>query len=83
MEFILGLDMLRSHQCTIDLHNQVLVIGGERAVFLAEKDISLIKKPVGKLENSQETKLCPKPPISSSTLIDFRKTWNFFRKEDG
>lgn len=39
MEFILGLDMLRRHQCTIDLNNNVLVIGSEKAPFLAEKDI--------------------------------------------
>ena len=47
--------MLRRHQCTIDLHNQVLVIGGERAAFLAEKDISLIYKE-GVKEGQKEEK---------------------------
>jgi DNA damage-inducible protein 1 len=42
MEFILGLDMLRRHQCTIDLNNNVLVIGTERAPFLPENAISLV-----------------------------------------
>jgi len=39
MEFILGLDMLRRHQCTIDFQNNVLVIGSERAEFLPENAI--------------------------------------------
>ncbi|EPS70898.1 hypothetical protein M569_03862, partial [Genlisea aurea] len=41
MEFLFGLDMLRKHQCTIDLKENVLRVGGgENAVpFLAEKDI--------------------------------------------
>ncbi|XP_075482400.1 protein DNA-DAMAGE INDUCIBLE 1-like [Primulina tabacum] len=41
MEFLFGLDMLRKHQCIIDLKENVLrVCGGEVAVpFLAEKDI--------------------------------------------
>nr|GMC72348.1 DNA damage-inducible protein 1 [Ipomoea batatas] len=41
MEFLFGLDMLRKHQCMIDLKENVLrVAGGEVAVpFLQEKDI--------------------------------------------
>eukprot|EP01105_Mastigella_eilhardi_P008325 TRINITY_DN2024_c0_g1_i3.p1 TRINITY_DN2024_c0_g1~~TRINITY_DN2024_c0_g1_i3.p1 ORF type:complete len:216 (+),score=46.54 TRINITY_DN2024_c0_g1_i3:87-734(+) len=38
-EFILGLDMLRRHQCVIDLKASTLKIGGEVIPFLAEKDI--------------------------------------------
>ncbi|KAG4166409.1 hypothetical protein ERO13_A13G130142v2 [Gossypium hirsutum] len=41
MEFLFGLDMLRKHQCIIDLKNNVLRVGGgEVSVpFLQEKDI--------------------------------------------
>lgn len=41
MEFLFGLDMLRKHQCTIDLKENVLKVGGgEVSVpFLQEKDI--------------------------------------------
>ncbi|KAI3673904.1 hypothetical protein L6452_40034 [Arctium lappa] len=41
MEFLFGLDMLRKHQCIIDLKDNVLRVGGgEVAVpFLSEKDI--------------------------------------------
>ncbi|KAI3466383.1 hypothetical protein Pfo_023046 [Paulownia fortunei] len=41
MEFLFGLDMLRKHQCIIDLKESVLRVGGgEIAVpFLAEKDL--------------------------------------------
>ncbi|CAN8269393.1 unnamed protein product [Cochlearia groenlandica] len=41
MEFLFGLDMLRKHQCTIDLKNNVLTVGGgEVSVpFLQEQDI--------------------------------------------
>lgn len=37
--FIFGLDMLRRHQCSIDLSKNVLVIGSESIPFLSEKDI--------------------------------------------
>ncbi|KAJ0249360.1 Protein DNA-DAMAGE INDUCIBLE 1 [Hirschfeldia incana] len=41
MEFLFGLDMLRKHQCTIDLKDNVLTVGGgEVSVpFLHEKDL--------------------------------------------
>ncbi|BBN20263.1 DNA damage-inducible protein 1 [Marchantia polymorpha subsp. ruderalis] len=43
LEFIFGLDMLRKHQCSIDLKDNVLRVGGgEIAVpFLQEKDLPL------------------------------------------
>jgi len=39
MDFLLGLDQLRRHQCCIDLGKNVLRIEGEDIPFLAEKDI--------------------------------------------
>ncbi|XP_076934266.1 uncharacterized protein LOC143600472 [Bidens hawaiensis] len=41
MEFHFGLDMLRKHQCTIDLKDNVLRVGGGEVTvpFLPEKDI--------------------------------------------
>lgn len=41
MDFLLGLDMLKRHQCSIDLKDNVLVIGttGTRTKFLNENEI--------------------------------------------
>jgi DNA damage-inducible protein 1 len=43
LEFIFGLDMLRKHQCSIDLKDNVLRVGGgEIAVpFLQERDLPM------------------------------------------
>ena len=39
MEFLFGLDMLKKHQCSIDLKDNALKIAGESIPFLAEKDL--------------------------------------------
>ena len=41
MDMLLGLDMLKKHQCTIDLKKNVLVIGttGTETPFLSEAEL--------------------------------------------
>eukprot|EP01101_Sappina_pedata_P000521 TRINITY_DN1062_c0_g1_i2.p1 TRINITY_DN1062_c0_g1~~TRINITY_DN1062_c0_g1_i2.p1 ORF type:complete len:210 (+),score=45.06 TRINITY_DN1062_c0_g1_i2:131-760(+) len=39
MDFLLGLDFLRKHQCSIDLKDKVLRIGAEAIPFLEENEI--------------------------------------------
>lgn len=43
MEMLLGLDMLKRHQCTIDLRRNVLVIGttGTETAFLPENELPM------------------------------------------
>lgn len=60
MEFLFGLDMLRKHQCSIDLKDNVLRVGGgEVSVpFLQEKDIPssyLDEERYSKQPSSSET----------------------------
>jgi len=43
VEFLLGLDMLRRHQCTIDLRQDGLQVGGELVKFLSEGEIDEMK----------------------------------------
>jgi len=43
VEFLLGLDMLRRHQCLIDLRQDGLQVGGELVKFLSEGEIDEMK----------------------------------------
>lgn len=70
MDFILGLDMLRRHQCTIDLHNNQLVIGNEKVPFLAEKDLQDILKIEGadeEMENAPSSTTTTTSPTPVTT----------------
>lgn len=72
MEFLFGLDMLRKHQCIIDLKENVLRVGGgEVAVpFLQEKDIPphyLDEQRYSKQATSSEN------PVTSGTASDSKK----------
>lgn len=61
VEFLLGLDMLRRHQCIINLEKNVLEIGNEKVPFLAEKDI-----PKSELFDDQTP---PSTPIHQPTPL--------------
>ncbi|XP_023063904.1 protein DDI1 homolog 1 [Piliocolobus tephrosceles] len=57
MDMLLGLDMLRRHQCSIDLKKNVLVIGttGTQTYFLPEGELPLCSRMVsGKNESSDK-----------------------------
>lgn len=66
MDFLLGLDMLKRHQCQIDLKDNVLRIGPEAAPFLQEKDLKDVLK---KEQLEPQSPLSPKfsSPSSSSS----------------
>ncbi|XP_050371392.1 protein DNA-DAMAGE INDUCIBLE 1 [Argentina anserina] len=67
MEFLFGLDMLRKHQCSIDLKDNVLRVGGgEVSVpFLQEKDLPSQFRDEKVL--SKETSSSGAPVISGTT----------------
>eukprot|EP01113_Clastostelium_recurvatum_P013292 TRINITY_DN1700_c0_g1_i1.p1 TRINITY_DN1700_c0_g1~~TRINITY_DN1700_c0_g1_i1.p1 ORF type:complete len:416 (-),score=131.40 TRINITY_DN1700_c0_g1_i1:26-1273(-) len=71
MDFILGLDMLKKYQCTIDLNKGELHIGGEQAPFLSEKDLpqSVKDSDAGELHPHQ-----PPPTHTTSTTTTTTST---------
>ncbi|KAL6058108.1 DNA damage-inducible protein 1 [Balamuthia mandrillaris] len=62
-DLLLGLDMLRKHQCSIDLKNNCLRIGDEAVSFLSEKDIP----ESARLDRADDETAVLDPPPSSST----------------
>jgi DNA damage-inducible protein 1 len=54
MDFLLGLDMLRRHQCSIDLHENVLKIGTEKVPFLGEGDLPMHLRDVNNQQPGDE-----------------------------
>ncbi|KAH9561211.1 hypothetical protein CY35_05G008800, partial [Sphagnum magellanicum] len=69
LEFIFGLDMLRKHQCTIDLkENKLWVGGGEIAVpFLQENDLPLHLHDDTRLEELPSSAVSLSQPCFSTT----------------
>ena len=53
MDMLLGLDMLKKHQCTLDLKKNVLVIGttGTETPFLSEGDLPACARLSGHAED--------------------------------
>lgn len=68
VEFLLGLDMLRRHQCTIDLKQDGLLVGGELVKFLSEGEIDEMKQE--REENTMEVD-GPKNSVESKSEIKF------------
>jgi len=71
-EFLLGLDMLRKHQCCIDLKDNVLRIGEERAPFLAEKDLPLHLRFEAEDAGDANLKNGPTPNRTTTSTTDTR-----------
>lgn len=66
MEFLLGLDMLRRHQCSIDLSENCLKIGAEKVPFLGEGDLPMHLRDVNNQQPGDELRSSGAVPAQSS-----------------
>lgn len=81
IEFLLGLDMLRKHACSIDLKANVLKIGNESVPFLQEKDLpswakeeEYEKSPLPpKKEEIKQTQKQPEEKVKKLMELGFSK----------
>lgn len=59
IDFILGLDLLRRHQCTINLKENMLHICGEDLTFLAEREIEKPLRLSGITQGASQSRPAP------------------------
>lgn len=64
MEFLLGLDMLRRHQCSIDLSENALKIGHERVPFLGEGDLPMHLRDINNAQPGDEMRVSGELPAA-------------------
>jgi len=68
IDFILGLDMLKRHQCILDMGKGVLNIGGEAVPFLHEKDLKeILQKEQGGEESPKTTSTTTSTTTTNTT----------------
>jgi len=70
VEFLIGLDLMRRHQCCIDIKENALKIGNESVTFLTEKESTRITSD----------RFLEKPPGGSSQ-VETLETINFPTEE--
>ncbi|KAF0305243.1 Protein DDI1 2 [Amphibalanus amphitrite] len=74
MDMLLGLDMLKRHQCVIDLRGNVLRIGTTNTTtpFLPESELP----PCARLSNRYQRRVAPYPALSGAGLVWVGLLWS-------